>query len=90
MSERKGFFEPVVDKIAETAFSANIEPWVKVGRKVLKEKGISEEELLRKAAEYLPYAAFAPLLGHKIGKDIKKGFKKRRKIRRGRGRSKRR
>ena len=79
--------KPVIEKIAETAFSAKLDPRVEAARRIAKKLGISEEDVLRKAREYLPYAFTAPTLGYKIGKDIRKGLKKRR---RGRGRGRRR
>lgn len=79
--------EPVIERIADTAFSAKIDPRVQAARRIVKKLGISEEDVVRKVIEYLPYALTAPTLGYKIGKDIRKGLKKRRRgRRRGRGR----
>ena len=78
--------ESVVERIANTAFSAKFDPRVEIGvktvRKIAKRLGFKEEDVLRKAREYLPYALTAPTLGYKIGKDVKRAFKKRRRGRR--------
>lgn len=87
---KRPILESVAQKVAETAFSAKIDPRIQAARRIARQMGISEEEVLRKAREYLPHALIAPTLGRKIGKDIQKAYRKRRKEkRRGRKRSKR-
>lgn len=84
--------QPLIDnralnKVTEVVFSAKVDPRIEVARRVAKELGFSEEELLKKyGRKAILYSAFPPAMGIRLRKEFIDRLRGKRGRRRNKGR----